>query len=125
MLIPKKIDKKRLIIYFVVIGTMIGATAFLLLNNLKLSNQDDYDIGLDMMLDADMQADPVAELVVPKAKSDSIIKILDDPRFQVLEESGFSESEIKQENIGKKNPFEPTKPVKPDESVDEQDEQYE
>ena len=44
---------------------------------------------------------------VPVVKKDGPMKILDNPRFQALKESNF-ETDMKRENVGNKNPFEPS-----------------
>lgn len=107
MLVPKKLDKQRLMVYFIIIGTMIGATAFLILKNMKVSKQA-YPAGQEEpYLDAQMKPAESAALQVPAVKKDGPMKILDNPRFQALKESNF-ETDMKQENVGNKNPFEPS-----------------
>lgn len=117
MLIPRKLEKKRIIAYFVIIGVMIGATAYLILANMNMGNNngENIDASTQEMMRLGLQgAKPADDMVLPQVTSvsirkDSPLKILDDPRFTILEENEFSvieKSEVKMENVGRENPFE-------------------
>lgn len=107
MLVPKKLDKQKLMIYFIIIGAMISATAFLILKNMRISRQT-YPVGQEEAHpDARITPTELSVPQIPAVKKDGPMKILDNPRFQALKESNF-ETDMKQENVGNKNPFEPS-----------------
>lgn len=107
MLIKKKADKKKMMIYFAIIGVMVGATAFLILKNVKIGNDvaDDPSI---FAIDTGVQPQE-NEVVVPKInlEKDNPMQILDDPRFKGLEDVDFTENDQGRKKVGRKNPFEP------------------
>lgn len=114
MLKRKKIDKKKLIVYILIMAIMFSGTGFFIYKNYQLTSNrqltdfsnvfksDDF-INLNLDLDDNEEQGAVEE----EAESNGVLKIniFKDPKFQALKNSFISS--ISNMQIGKKNPFEP------------------
>lgn len=121
MLSPKKIDKKKLIIYVLIIFVMVGFTSFSIYKNYRLTHgggddflSEEFDPALDIdFIDEEIDVSDGTgsdtenkEVDISKKDiKDFDISILSDPKFINLKDAVISQPyEV---NIGKTNPFEP------------------
>ncbi|MEA3463559.1 MAG: hypothetical protein U9R14_00535 [Patescibacteria group bacterium] len=143
MLIPKRISKKKLILYSIIMATMISGTGFLLYKNYKTVSIPDADfITIDAEVEDSMDFTEEsgamtndADFMMPEAdfetdinfaeeagvRTNKVIKSLDisifnNSKFKALKEIVFKEIEAE---VGRKNPFEnPFKEDDDDEQID-------
>jgi hypothetical protein len=112
MLVPKKIEKKKLIIYIIIIGVMLSGTGFFIYKNYSITTRKKAPLisnppDLKSAEQLDLGASEEVGVGVEIEESDQIldIDILSDPKFRALKDNTVEKtSEIP---AGKENPFEP------------------
>jgi len=112
MLVQKKIETKKLILFIFIIFAMLSGTGFFLYKNYTLTSSQG-DITMDIPVEEGLLADDKSgKTSSPAVKSKNILQnqtiidldILSDPKFKELREGSISTVDFK---AGKKNPFAP------------------
>jgi len=125
MLIPKKINKKKLILYFIIMAIMVGGTAFLIYQNYLITSKkspvmdipaetsDATSTRSNVPSASGYPTEQVRTISDSEKTGDSTgkvseildISILNDNKFQALKKNIISQSADIE--VGRKNPFEP------------------
>lgn len=114
MLIAKKLSQKKFFYYLLIMAFTLGTSGFLLFKQFAPRYPSDSDTQFDSGENmsqipelANISSD-ISAIEDSLKKNEDPTKIFEEQKFKALKDNMSAGVEVKTENIGKKNPFEPS-----------------